>query len=71
MNFRKEDKYLGLLKQIEDGYNVDYLACLECAEGGCDIDCECVCHDSADEKKRQGIDALRKPRHLFEDINVS
>lgn len=60
-------QYLELLKQIEDGYNVDYLACLECAEGGCDIDCECVCHNSADEKKQQGIEALRELRLRMKD----
>ncbi len=55
-------QYLELLEQIEDGYNVDYLACNECAEGDCDIDCECICHDSADEKKQRGLGALRKLR---------
>ena len=64
-------QYLELLKQIEDGYNVDYLACLECAEGGCGVDCDCVCHSSADGKKQRGIEALQKLRCLFEDTNVS
>ena len=51
-------KILALLKLIEDGYDINYLLCNECVEGGCDIGCECRCHILAIEKKRKGRQAL-------------
>lgn len=59
---------LDLLGQVEGGYDVDYVACDECAGGECDgIDCECICHTTEGEAKVAGRAALALLRRQLED----